>query len=106
MADIRTFRTIRNPRRTLRVQDNLIDIDINKRTIFNIPQLLYRNFDRPPMTPDFIQRMENSTPYIKTYPESDIAFLVNMTQHGLIDVSPLIGVHTVLFRREIGQYRH
>jgi hypothetical protein len=86
MADIQTYRTMRNPRRTLSIQEILIEIDITKRTIFNIPQLLYRNLDRPHMTADFIQRLENCTPYVETYPDSDIAVLVNMTKHGLIDV--------------------
>jgi hypothetical protein len=71
------------------VQELLSNIDRTHHTLFNIPPLLYRNLDKPDMTPEIKQMITMNTAYTTAYPSSDITFLVNMTHTGLHD-QPII----------------
>jgi hypothetical protein len=72
ITDIHTFRNTREPKRIDRVQEQISYVNFTHNTIFNIPAILYANFDQESITPERARHLPAEATYLTTFPLTTI----------------------------------
>jgi hypothetical protein len=93
---IHTFRNTREPKRIERVHEQSSYVNFEHNAIFNIPAILYANFNRGSITPEIAQHLSAEATYLIVFPLSTINQLMILTIDGLNQGGDMVISNTLL----------